>query len=255
MRHLLRPIYYRMQRFLLSILNVFYVFYLVIISIIFELAVPVWFLIFKLRKLGQTDDFFRIHNWQYGRLLVKGSWPYIRRQVVGAEKIPDGSSVVVLNHRSFLDIFFSSLVPIPNQLVVVRNWVFNLVIFGWSMRLAQYPVIDETSPDDLKKICRTLVNQNVSFQFYPEAHRSHDTKLLRFRRGAFMIAVDNDIPVIPVCMTGTNNFGSYRFPYFKPAKIKVEILDPVWPEDFEEPRRSYQIKKYVENIYKEYFSE
>ena len=244
-----------MQKILLTILNIIYVLYLIVISIVFELFVPFWFMIFKITKSGKTDDFFRIHNWKYGRLLVKGSWPYIRRKIVGAEKIPDGSCVVVLNHRSFLDIFFSSLVPIPNQLVVVRDWVFNLILFGWSMRLAGYPVIDKTSPDELKAICRRLVKQNTSFQFYPEAHRSPDTRLLRFRRGAFMIAVDNNIPVVPVCMTGTNDFGSYAFPYFKPAKIKVEILDPVWPENFEAPRRSYQIKKHVENIYREYFGE
>jgi len=57
-----------MRIFLLTILNVFYVIYLAIISIIYEIIVPFWFLIFKLRKLGQTDDFFRIHNWKYGRL-------------------------------------------------------------------------------------------------------------------------------------------------------------------------------------------
>ncbi|MEJ2543410.1 MAG: lysophospholipid acyltransferase family protein [Calditrichaceae bacterium] len=215
-----------MLRFLLTILNIIYVIYLVIISIIYELIVPFWFLVFKLRKSGRTDDFFRIHNWKYGRLLVKGSWPYIRR-----------------------------LVPIPNQMVVVRNWVFDLKLFGWSMHLAKYPVIDETPPEKLKEICRALVKQNVSFQFYPEAHRSHDAKLLRFRRGAFMIAVDNDIPVVPVCMIGTNDFGSYKFPFFKPARIKMEILDPVWPKDFEPPRRSYQIKKHVEKIYREYFGE
>lgn len=244
-----------MQSFFLTILNIVYIAYLIFISIIFELIVPIWYVIFKLRKLGQTDDFFRIHNWAYGRLLVKASWPYIRSQLIGAEKIPDGSCVIVLNHRSFLDIFFSALVPIPNQMVVVRNWVFNLKLFGWSMRLARYPNIDETSPEELKDVCRSFIRRNVSIQFYPEAHRSHGTRLLRFRRGAFMIAVDNNIPVVPVCMTGTNEFGSYKFPYFKPAKIKVEILNPVRPEKFEEPRRSYQFKKYVENIFKEYFKE
>ena len=123
------------------------------------------------------------------------------------------------------------------------------------MRLARYPNIDETSPEELKEICRAFAKRNVSLQFYPEAHRSHDAKLLRFRRGAFMIAVDNNIPVVPVCMIGTNDFGSYKFPYFKPAKIKMEILDPVWPDKFKKPRRSYQLKKHVEKIYKEYFGE
>jgi 1-acyl-sn-glycerol-3-phosphate acyltransferase len=245
-----------MRKFLLTILNIFYVSYLIIISIIYELSMPFYFLYFKIRNKGKVDDFFRYHNWMYGHFLVRGSWPYIRSRVVGAENIPkDGPSVIVLNHRSFLDIFFSALVPVPNQMVIVRNWVFNLKLFGWSMRLAKYPNIDQTSPEELLKIGRSLLDRNVSFQFYPEGHRSKDGKLRRFRNGAFFMASENKLPVLPVIMIGTNDFGSYHFPFFKPARIYVEILKPVYPDEFEEEQRPLKMRRHVEKIYRDYLGE
>jgi 1-acyl-sn-glycerol-3-phosphate acyltransferase len=245
-----------MQKILLTPVNTIYILYLAILSILFELSMPFYYLYFKLRKKGHRDDFFRIHNWMYGRMLVRWSWPYIRSQVKGAENIPEkGPYVIVLNHRSFLDIFFSALVPVPNQLVVVRNWVFHLVLFGWAMRLARYPNIDQTPLNKLREISKEFSDRDVSFQFYPEGHRSRDGKLRRFRTGAFMIAADNNLPVIPVCMIGTNDFGSYHFPYFRPAKITLEILKPVWPGDFPEELRALKLRKYVEKMFREYFGE
>jgi 1-acyl-sn-glycerol-3-phosphate acyltransferase len=209
-----------------------------------------------LKKKGRVDDFFRIHNWMYGRFLVKGSWPYIRHKVIGEENVPkEGPYIIVLNHRSFLDIFFSALSPVPNQMVIVRNWVFKLILFGWSMRLAKYPNIDETPLHKLREIGRQLAERNVSFQFYPEGHRSRDGKLRRFRTGAFMIAADNNLPIVPIVMIGTNDFGSYKFPYFKPAKITMDILEPVWPQEFDKEQRALKLRKHVEKLYREYFGE
>ena len=68
------------------------------------------------------------------------------------------------------------------------------------MRLAKYPNIDQTSPEELLKIGRSLLDRNVSFQFYPEGHRSKDGKLRRFRNGAFFMASENKLPVLPVIM-------------------------------------------------------
>jgi len=133
----------------LTLLNLVYVSYLVIISIVYELISLFYVPWYVLSGRGQWDDAFRVHNWAYGRFVVKASWPYLRIRVHGAQNIPvKPPYVFVFNHRSFLDIFFSAMVPVGNQLVIVRSWVFGLKIFGWAMHLAKYLNIDKTTVEE-----------------------------------------------------------------------------------------------------------
>lgn len=242
-----------MFKILHTILNFVYLTWLGLISILYYLLLPLYLIVFFLLRKGKIDDAFRIHNWAYGNYLVKLSWPYIRYTIKGRENIiPKTSYVIVLNHRSSFDIFFSSLVPIANQLVIVRDWVYRIKLVGWAMKLARYLNIDHTSIEIFRRTGKEFSNGKVSFQFYPEGHRSREGKLLRFRTGAFFMAAENNLPVLPVVMTGTERFGSYEFPWLHPAKLKIEILPPVYPKDFAEELRPQKMRRHVEQIYREF---
>lgn len=243
-----------MKKTALALFNILYLAYLIVISLLYEAVFfGVYLPFFLALKKGRLDDAFRIHNWAYGQFTVRASWPYIRASVRGAENIPArGPYVIVLNHRSSLDIFFSSLVPVPNQLVIVRSWVFRLKIFGWAMRLAHYLNIDKTCVDEFRQVGREYSARQVSFQFYPEGHRSRDGRLLRFRTGAFYIAAENNLPVVPVFMIGTNDFARFSFPYLHPAKVQITILPAVFPKAFDEDLRALKMRRYVEKIFREY---
>lgn len=239
-----------------TILNIFYLTYLSLFSVLFYLMLPVYLILFFLLRKGKLDDAFRIHNWIYGNYLVKLSWPYIRYTIKGRENIsPNTSFVIILNHRSSFDIFFSSLVPIANQIIIVRDWVYRIKLVRWAMKLARYLNIDHTSMDEFRQTGKEFSSRKVSFQFYPEGHRSRSGKLLRFRSGAFFMAAENNLPVLPVVMTGTENFGSYSFPYLHPAKLTIEILPPVYPEQFEEPLQAQKMRRHTEKIYREHLGE
>ena len=236
-----------MERFFRTILNFIYLTYLGIITLFYELALPFFLLFFLLFRKGNLDDAFRIHNWAYGNYLVKMSWPYIRYQIKGRQNIQKGTGyVIILNHRSSFDIFFSSLVPIANQLVIVRDWVYRIKLVRWAMKLANYINIDHTTMESFHRTGQKFAGRNVSFQFYPEGHRSRTGKLLRFRTGAFFMATQNDLPVLPVIMTGTQNFGSYTFPWLHPAKVILHILPPVYPNQFEEPFKAQKMRRYLD---------
>ncbi len=239
-----------------TIRNFVYLTWLGIISILYYLALPVFLVVFLLSGKGRIDDAFRIHNWAYGNYLVKLSWPFIRYTIRGRENIPaDKSCVIVLNHRSSFDIFFSSLVPVANQLVIVRDWVYRIKIVGWAMRLAKYVNIDHTTLEGFRDTGREFRNRKVSFQFYPEGHRSRSGRLLRFRTGAFFMATENKLPVLPVVMTGTEKFGSYDFPWLHPTKIIINILQPVYPNGFNENLQAQKMRRHVEKIYREFLGE
>lgn len=236
--------------------NLIFLIYLALLSILYLLATPFFLLGFMLLRRGRLDDAFRIYNWTYGNYLVKASWPYLRFKIIGRENIPrDTAMVIVLNHRSSFDIFFSSLVPVANQLVIVRDWVYNIKLVRWAMKRAHYMNIDHTSMESFRRVGGLYSKRGVSFQFYPEGHRSRDGKLQKFRTGAFFMASENNLPVLPVLMTGTENFGSYKFPYLNPAKITIRIMPPVYPHRFAGDLRAQKMRKYVETLYRDVLGE
>ena len=245
-----------MERIFRTLLNFVYLTYLTVITLVYELVMPFFVLGFLLLRKGKLDDAFRIHNWAYGNYLVKMSWPYIRFRIEGREHIDAGQSyVIILNHRSSFDIFFSSLVPIPNQLVIVRDWVYRIKLVRWAMKLADYMNIDQTSMAAFHQTGMRYAGRKVSFQFYPEGHRSRTGKLLRFRTGAFFMSTQNNLPVLPVIMEGTETFGSYTFPWLHPAKIKLTILPPIFPDRFEEPFKAQKMRRHLEQMYREFLGE
>ncbi len=236
-----------------GLLNIFYIPYLVLLSIVYEAFFPLFLAFFLLFRKGRFDDAFRVHNWIYGNVLVRMSWPFIRIHLTKAEALPRRKPCVfILNHRTYADIFFSAMIPEPNQLVTARSWVFDLKLFGWAMRLAKYNKIEEMSARDLLAVGRKYAPRGVSFQFYPEGHRSRDGKLQRFRTGPFLLAVENNLPVVPVCMQGIEKFVHSRFPFFHPVKVDIHIMPAVYPEQFQHPQRALKLRKHVKQMYSEF---
>lgn len=238
---------------LLTALNGFYFIYLLILSIIYECFFL--FLIFPfliVLKKGRIDDVMRIHNWAFGRFVVRCSWPLVRIRLKGTENFPKKQPVVfVFNHRSYVDILFTTFVNIPNLMVMVRSWPFKLKLFKLYMLGAKYIDIEKISSEGLSSAGREMTARKVSFVFFPEGHRSRDGKILQFRLGAFMVAAENNLPIVPVCITGTEKVATKSFPYFHPARVDINILPSVEPGIFQGERQVRNMCKHVENMYKQ----
>ena len=241
-----------MFNYLLYILNVLYLFYLMIMTVLLLSFAPLILLVYKLINKGKVDDGIRWFNHFYGTYLVKISWPWVRIDRKGMENLATGGScVVVVNHRSTADMFFGSLFTPFNTAVFVRSWPFKLWGFGWFMNLAGYVDVEKTHIHDfLTGRGRKLYERGVSFLFYPEGHRSRDGKLQRFQSGAFLTATEFNIPIVPVFMKGTEKFLAMKNPVIRPAKIEVEILPPVYPSDFPDDKRALKLKRFVETLFR-----
>ena len=222
---------------LLSIINIIYYFVLLVFTILYIAGTPLLLIIFKVLKGSRIDDLFRFINQTYGYYMIKAFFPFIRISITGKENIIHNKCyIIVYNHFSELDVAFSSLVPIKNQMILARNWVFNLMPFGFYMRMAGYINIDKTDFKHLSRKSEKCFKKNISLQIYPEGHRSQNGNLRRFRKGAFLLSRKFDIPVLPVCMYNTNNFLSACFPFFNSVKIKIKILKPVYPDVFNDEK-------------------
>lgn len=245
-----------MYRIVLIFLNVIYFLYILLATLFYHILVfPLFIIVFRLFRNGCFDDAFRFSNHLFGNFLVRISWPLIRIKCIGRERILNNTPcIVVVNHRSTVDIFLCPIFIPGNTTVFVRSWPFKLLFVGWFMRHAGYIDCEKTDVSLLVE-CRNLYERGVSFLFFPEGHRSRDGKLQPFRSGAFITAVELDIPVVPVRMTGTEKLLSMSDHILRPAVINIEILPAVHPSSFPVERRAVKLKKHVESLVKECLNE
>ncbi|MHC4216525.1 MAG: lysophospholipid acyltransferase family protein [Planctomycetota bacterium] len=80
---------------------------------------------------------------------------------------------------------------------------------------------------------------------FPEAHRSRTGKAGRFHSGAFKLAIELKVPILPLCMSGTGTLLPPDRKWLRPARIVMRLLDPVFPEEFTGERSHIQMCKQV----------
>jgi 1-acyl-sn-glycerol-3-phosphate acyltransferase len=192
----------------------------------------------------------RIHNVVFGRTVLFLSWPWVRCRVHGRSHARGLKRVIVtVNHATAVDIFFTALLPFPDRMVFVKNWVTRMFYLGSFVRLARYvdtqSVDSGTYPGMMEEPC----NRKTSFQMYPEGTRTKDGKLGRFHSGAFWLSIKTGLPVLPVYMEGLFGFPATNFPFVFPVKADIHILEPVYPALWRESGDHVGMRKAVRRLY------
>lgn len=247
-----------MQIWPLLCLNAFYLVLLPAAALLYGLIFTGPLLAAHLLGGRRFEDAIRVNNRLFGAFLIRMAWPLIRARRLGLENIPPDlrPCVIVLNHRSFADIFFCGLLPFAQLVVLVRAWPFRLWPFGWFMRRARYINIEQTPMGQLTgQIAPELARRGVSFAVFPEGHRSRDGRLQRFHGGAFLLAAEQNLPILPACLSGTERLTGGRWPLLRPARVTLEFLPLVYPGSFPEEKRALRLKRTVEGMFKTYFGE
>jgi 1-acyl-sn-glycerol-3-phosphate acyltransferase len=141
--------------------------------------------------------------WGHSYIWVNPLWPLT---ITGRKNIKRGKTyVIVSNHQSMLDIL------VLFGLFRHYKWVskkenFRIPIIGWLMRLNRYIEIDrgnmETYLSMMRKINKTL-KSGSSIMMFPEGTRQPGEGIGPFRDGAFRMALENKVGIIPVILDGT----------------------------------------------------
>lgn len=161
--------------------------------------------------------------------LVSRSFPYWRIRIDGRWPSGRGAYVVVANHQSFLDIFALSNLPREMKWVAKRS-LFRIPWVGWCFTMVGDIPVDRgeaSSALDVLARARGYLERGMSVMMFPEGTRSRDGKLLPFKAGAFKLAVDAGVPVLPIAITGTAQGMPRGSPWVRPSRIRIQILDPV----------------------------
>ena len=137
--------------------------------------------------------------------------------------------VVVSNHESFADILLISHLPWEMKWLSKAE-LFRLPILGWLMRLAgDIPLQRGFGPSAIEAMakCREALANRVSVMIFPEGTRSATADLLPFKDGAFRLAIDAGVAILPLVVRGTGTALPKHDWRFARSTAVVKVLEPV----------------------------
>lgn len=157
--------------------------------------------------------------------------PYWKVRVTGRDRLPwRGPAVLVANHASLIDILVLFALFRPYKWVSKES-NFKLPFVGWNMRLNDYVPLrrgDRESVMTMLARCSKLLGRGNPVLFFPEGTRSKDGRLQAFKDGAFELAIEHDVPVIPIAVHGTGRaLPKHGMVLEEHVDCHVEILEPL----------------------------
>jgi len=115
----------------------------------------------------------------------------------------DKPAILIANHSSFVDLMV--MIGSSNKLLLVTNdWVWNSPLFGFFIRYVEYIHAKDETSFDLEKI-QKKVDEGYSILIFPEGTRSTDGRIGRFRKGAFYLAEQLKMDILPVVLHGIHH--------------------------------------------------
>lgn len=156
-------------------------------------------------------------------------------------------SVIISNHQSHLDLMAIMMLT-PNLIILTKNWVWHNPFYGIVIRYADYlPITDHA--DMMSKI-RERVANGYSVMVFPEGTRSADCKILRFHRGAFKMAEELDLDIVPVFISGFGAVLPKTSFHLHSGKMKLEVMTRFCKDDDEWKTGGYRgVARYLHKVY------
>jgi 1-acyl-sn-glycerol-3-phosphate acyltransferase len=154
-------------------------------------------------------------------------WRFRRAGTMPAD--PRRPYVVVSNHESFVDILLISHLPWEMKWLSKAE-LFRVPVLGWMMQLAgDIPIQRGFGPSAVEAIarCREALANRVSVMIFPEGTRSTTADLLPFKDGAFRLAIDAGVPILPLVVQGTSTALRKHDWRFGRSTAVVQVLEPI----------------------------
>ena len=116
---------------------------------------------------------------------------------------------------------------------VMKQSLRNIPFVGKACQSAGHIFIDRGNPKAIQhtiEAAKMKLQGGMSVVIFPEGTRSEDGKLHKFKRGAYQIAVDLNIPVVPMTINGSYKILSKNSKLINPGKLTLKIHPPIYPD-------------------------
>jgi 1-acyl-sn-glycerol-3-phosphate acyltransferase len=156
-------------------------------------------------------------------------------RVRGLDRLVPGTAYVfAANHQSIYDIpviFWH----VPFQMrIVAKASLGRFPIWGWHLRRTGHVLVDRKQPGTttLRRVA-ALIRQGVSLIVFPEGTRSGDGQVGHFKGGVFLLAIQAQMPIVPVSIDGTRYVMRKGRLTTCPGIVDLVIHDPIQTTDLQ----------------------
>jgi 1-acyl-sn-glycerol-3-phosphate acyltransferase len=212
------------------LVRIFFFFYRPILGLLYLIDTAIFgtsvILLSFLDRRGNICQYFG-KFWGRLNLFLAG----VSASVSGQEHIRKGQSYIIMsNHQSALDIL-----ALYGYLPLQFRWVMKIElrkypIFGLGCERMGHIYIDrgdsEKSHESLKA-AGSKIRNGTSVLFFPEGTRSRDGKLLPFKKGGFVIALEAGVPILPVTISGSLPLFPKKSLKIIPGNMKMRFHEPI----------------------------
>jgi 1-acyl-sn-glycerol-3-phosphate acyltransferase len=164
----------------------------------------------------------RVWSW----LILKTTGVTI--EVHGELPPADRSYIFASNHQSIYDIPVLFWTIAMQLRIIAKASLGRFPFLGWHLYRAGHLLVDRDNPGAgvLKKM-QKMVGDEASLIIFPEGTRSRDGVVGRFKGGVFLLAIDSQLPVVPVSVSGTRHVMLKGRLMTCPGHVRVKIHEPV----------------------------
>ena len=159
--------------------------------------------------------------------------------------------VYVANHQSQLDIPALALAMPAGFRMVAKRELLYIPIFGWALWLAGFVFIDradrEGAIDQLTRAAEK-VRRGTSIVVFAEGTRSPDGRLLPFKKGGFILAMQAGVPIVPVSIRGGHDVLPKGSLHLRRGTIEVVFGAPIQTSAYSFETRDVLIRVVRERI-------
>lgn len=203
---------------------------------------------------GATEE----HKLKYHRILQRRS-RFVINHVPGTSfsysnaqgETFEKPAMIISNHQSHLDLMGIMMLT-PRLIILTKKWVWHNPFYGIVIRYADFFPITDT--EEMVDAIAEKVRKGYSVMIFPEGTRSADFHIQRFHRGAFYLAEQLQLDIVPVFIKGFGKVLPKTSFHLHPGQMSVEVMprmlrnDPVLAAGYREAAKKLHSVYKVKNV-------
>lgn len=143
---------------------------------------------------------------------------------------PKKRYILIANHYSYFDIpCIFAAIPQPIRFMAKVS-LFKIPIFGWALARTGFIPIDRKNRSTAVKsfeLAGERIRRGNTIVVFPEEGRSRERAMRQFQRGAFLLALKSELPIVPMAIDGTFDVMRAGTLRIKGGRVTITLTEPI----------------------------